>query len=1200
VTSVEQFVHLHVHTEYSILDGAAKLKPLIKEVEQHGMPAVGMTDHGNMFGSFEMWDKTRGSDVKPILGIEAYIAPESRFTKKQVFWGQASQRGSDSGGEGGDVSGGGRFTHMTMWAKNATGLRNLFKLSSLASIDGYYSKPRMDQEIIAANPEGIVATTGCPSGAVQTRLRLGQYDEAIKVAAEYRDIFGPENYFVEVMDHGLAIERSVREGLIKISKELGLRPVATNDSHYVTADQAEPHDVLLCIGTGKNTDDPNRLRFGGSGYYVKSASELRSYWDTELPGACDSTLLIAEMVAPDAYDEVFNEVDRMPQFGVPEGETQASWLRKEVARGTAYRFGDNPDPAVHERLELELGLMESLGFSSYFLIVADICRHARDNGIRVGPGRGSATGSMVAYVLRITELDPIEHMLLFERFLNPERISPPDIDLDFDDRRRGDMIRYVTAKYGEPSVAQVLTFGTIKTKAAIKDSSRVLGYPFAMGERITKALPPAVMAKDIPLAGIFDETHERYNEAGEIRALYASDPDVKKVIDTARGIEGLTRGTGVHACAVIIGAQPLIDVIPIHKRDSDGAIITGFPYPDCERMGLLKMDFLGLRNLTVIADTIANVRETRGIEIDLDKQPLADKPTFELMARGETLGVFQLDNAGMRSLLKSMVPTKFGDIAAVLALYRPGPMAANAHIDYADRKNGRKPVVPIHPELEEALEPILGETYGLVVYQEQVMAIARTLAGYSLGGADLLRRAMGKKKKEILDAEFEKFSAGMAANGYSKTATQAVWDVLVPFSGYGFNKSHTAGYGIVSFWTAYLKANYPAEFMAALLTSVGDNKDTMAIYLSECRRMGIKVMPPDVNDSSLHFTPVGTDVRFGLGAIRNVGENVVASIVKTRSAKLAYTSFSDFLDKSDITVCNKRTVESLIKAGAFDSLGQPRRALFEAHDRAIDSVLGLKRQEAIGQDSLFGGLDSPASEAFGGVTIPDDAQEWDQKVKLNFEREMLGLYVSSHPLDGAEGLLARNRDASIAELLDSGRTEGYVKVAGIISKIDRKITKAGAMWAIVTVEDLDASIEVLFFPQSYTLFQAELAEDACISVQGRVNDRDGTINLNGQELSPLDLTGIGRDMPIKLMVQGRQINESTITELRRILTVYPGSRDVHLTITDPAKTATYSLPRYQVDGSSAFVSDIKHLFGMRAVESAGTEQPRAARTMRSA
>lgn len=1189
--SSDSFVHLHVHTEYSKLDGAAKMKPLVKEAARLGMPAIGMSDHGNMFGAYDLWNtvqaaRKEGADIKPIIGIEAYVAPESRHLKRPVFWGgPAYQRAGVVGDEeeegGKDVSGRGAYTHITMQSINATGLRNLFKLSSIASFEGFYKAPRMDRELISQYAEGIVATTGCPSGEVQTRLRLGQFDEAVKAASAYQDIFGKERYFLELMDHDIGIERQVRDGLLELGRKLGIPPLATNDSHYVTEDQASAHDAMLAIGVGRNLDDPKRFRFNGNGYFIKSAENMRRLFEG-VPGACDSSLLIAEMVAPDAYDEVFAENKAwMPQFPVPEGETQASWLRKEVYKGAYRRFGDVLSQEYIDRIELELALMERMDFCAYFLIVGDICQYAKGSGIALGPGRGSATGSMVAYCLRITELDPIEHKLLFERFLNPERISPPDIDLDFADDRRDEMLRYVTDKYGADCVAQVNTFGRIKTKQAIKDASRILGYPFALGDKITKALPPAVMAKDIPLYGIFDEKHERYKEAGEIRSLYDADPDVKKVIDTARGVEGMMRNFGVHACAVIIGSQPLTNAVPLHMREKDHAVITGFEYPSCEAMGLLKMDFLGLRNLSVISDAIALIKTNHGVDIDLETLPLADDKAFALMSRGDTLGVFQLDNSGMRNLLKSMGVTKFEDIAAVLALYRPGPMEANSHINYAERKNGRQEAAPIHPELAEVLEPILGETYGLVVYQEQVMAIARNLAGYSLGGADLLRRAMGKKKKEILDAEFERFSSGMHDNGYSKEATQAVWDVLVPFSGYGFNKSHTAGYGIVSFWTAYLKANYPVEFMAALLTSTGGDKDKSAIYLAECRRMGIKVLPPDVNDSAHQFTPVGESIRFGLGAVRNVGENVVDAIIRSRRSKGAYGSFADFLDKVELVVCNKRAIESLIKSGGFDSLGHPRRALVEAHEQAVDSVIGIKKAEAFGQDSLFGELESDgaAGEGFGVAMISNDMPEWAKKTLLSFEREMLGLYVSDHPLGGAEAILARQRDLAIPDLLESDRSEGQVRIAGLITKVERKVNQRGETWAAVVVEDLDASIDVLFFPQSYQLYVDELRPDAAVSVRGNLKERDGVKSVMGQELTPLDVSSAGSDAPVLLTLRERRINRQTIAELKRILETYPGTQPLHLKVVGADATVRYALPAYRVEPDNSFYSDLKALFG---------------------
>ncbi|SDL30328.1 DNA polymerase-3 subunit alpha [Nonomuraea jiangxiensis] len=1173
-------MHLHVHTEYSMLDGAAKLKPLFKEAERLGMPAIAMSDHGNMFGAYEFQKVAAGSPVKPIIGIEAYVAPASRFFKKPVFWGSRAETGVADAEGGKDVSGGGRYTHMTMWAKDATGLSNLFRLSSLASFEGYYGKPRMDQELISQYSEGIIATTGCPSGVVQTRLRLGQYDEAVKAAGEYQEIFGKENYFLELMDHGIDIEREVRADLLKLAKQLNIPLLVTNDSHYVTEDQADAHDSLLCVGVGKNKDDPNRFRFNGSGYYLKPADEMYALFP-ELPEACDNTLLVAEMIGD--YGDVFAQVDRMPDYpDVPEGETQESWLRKEVERGLVMRYGDPVPAEVMERYETEMKVIGPMGFSSYFLVVADICKYARDNGIAVGPGRGSATGSIVAYATRITELDPLEHGLLFERFLNPERINPPDVDLDFDDRQRDRMVAYVTQKYGSEYTAQVNTFGTIKAKAAVKDASRILGYPFAMGDKITKAMPPDVMGKGVPLSDIFNQDHPRYNEGTELRALYENDPDVKKVIDTGRGIEGLIRGTGVHAAAVILSSTPLLDLIPMHMRDKDGVVITGFDYPSCEEMGLVKMDFLGLRNLGIIDHAIQIIKQNRGIELDTLTMPLDDAKTYQLLARGDTLGVFQLDGGPMRSLLKLMEPTRFEDIAAVLALYRPGPMAANAHTNYAHRKNGRQDIEPIHPELKEALEPILGPTFHLLVYQEQIMAVARELAGYTLGGADLLRRAMGKKKKEILDAEFANFQKGMRGNGYSDQSIQALWDVMLPFSGYAFNKSHTAGYGLVAYWTAYLKANYPAEYMAALLTSVGDDKDKAAVYLAECRKMGIRVLPPDVNDSQLDFVAVGdTEVRFGMGAVRNVGENVVEGIVKARTEKGRFTDFNDFLGKVPLTACNKRVIESLIKAGAYDSLEHPRKGLLMVHEQAVDSVIDIKKNEAHGQDSLFGGLADDGDEQVFSIAIPDG--EWDKKTKLDFEREMLGLYVSDHPLAGAERLLARNRDTTIVDLLDSGRDDrGDVQVSGLVTKVDRRVNKAGNTWAILTVEDMDAAVECLFFPRNYELYGPELRPDIVVSVRGQINNRDGAISVFAQEMSLIDVSGVNSEAgaPITLMLREERITPSLLEELRQVLATHQGQVPLHINVRRPAgKVMVMALPDWPVNAAPSFAADIKALLG---------------------
>ncbi|MER7454717.1 DNA polymerase III subunit alpha [Nocardia beijingensis] len=1169
------FVHLHNHTEYSMLDGAAKISPLFAEAKRLGMNAVGMTDHGNMYGASEFYNSANKHDIKPIIGIEAYIAPGSRFDTKRVQWGDPSQKGDD-------VSGSGAYTHMTMVAENATGLRNLFKLSSLASIEGQLGKwARMDAEIIAQYAEGIIATTGCPSGEVQTRLRLGHDREALEAAAKWQEIFGKDNFFLEVMDHGLSIERRVREGLLNIGKQLGIPALATNDCHYVTKDQSANHEALLCVQTGKTLSDPTRFKFDGDGYYLKSAEEMRALWDAEVPGACDNTVLIGERVQ--SYDDVWAFKDRMPVFPVPEGEDQDSWLRKEVDRGLARRFPGGVPEEYYTRAYFELDVIKQKGFPAYFLVVGDLVKHAREVGIRVGPGRGSAAGSLVAYALGITNIDPLPHGLLFERFLNPERPSAPDIDIDFDDRRRGEMVRYATEKWGTDRVAQVITFGTIKTKAAIKDSARVqFGQPgFAIADQISKALPPPIMAKDIPLSGIMDPDHERYKEAAEVRELISSNPDVAKIYETARGLEGLIRNAGVHACAVIMSSEPLMDAIPVWKRPQDGAIITGWDYPSCEAIGLLKMDFLGLRNLTVIGDALDNIKANRGIDLDMDNLPLDDPATYELLSRGDTLGVFQLDGGPMRDLLRRMQPTGFNDIVAVLALYRPGPMGMNAHNDYADRKNGRQPIKPIHPELEEPLKDILAETYGLIVYQEQIMFIAQKVASYSMGKADALRKAMGKKKLEVLEAEYKGFHEGMTNNGFSEGAVKALWDTILPFAGYAFNKSHAAGYGLVSFWTAYLKANYPAEYMAGLLTSVGDDKDKAAVYLSDCRRLGITVLPPDVNESEQNFASVGKDIRFGLGAVRNVGANVVASIIQARKEKSKFTDFSDYLNKIDAIAASKKVTESLIKAGGFDSLGHPRKGLMLIHSDAIDAVMATKKAEAMGQFDLFGGLDADESvTSVFNVKVPDE--EWESKHRLALEREMLGLYVSGHPLNGVEHVLAAQADTQIPAILEGDIKDGtQVTVGGILASVNRRINKNGLAWASAQLEDLTGGIEVLFFPQAYSVYGMDVVEDAVVLVKARVSVRDDRISLIANDLAVPDLSAVGVAKPLAVTITTRMCTPDKIGELKRVLSRHPGTSDVHIRhVGARDKTTLLKLDeRLRVSPSSALMGDLKALLG---------------------
>jgi DNA polymerase III subunit alpha len=1088
------FVHLHVHTEYSMLDGAARLGDLLAGCEQDGMAAIAMTDHGNVHGAYDFYQRAQAAGIKPIIGLEAYVAPGHRAGRQPVRWGTPAQKDDDVGGAG-------AYTHLTLLAQSTEGLHNIFRLSSLAWLEGYFRKPRVDAELLARHANGIIATTGCPGGEVQTRLRLGQYSQALAAAARLRDIFGPENLFVELMEHDLLIERRARDGLRQIARDLSLPFVVTNDTHYTRRADALAHEALLCVQTATTLADPARFRFEGNGYYLRSAREMRGLaTDEEWQAGCDSTLAIAERA-----DVSFSRRNLMPGFPLPDGRSAADLLRHETWRGMAERYPGGFDSERRQRAEHELTVIEMTGFSSYFLVVADLVGWARARGIRVGPGRGSAAGSLVAYALGITGLDPVRHGLIFERFLNPERKSMPDIDIDFDERGRAEVIRQVSAKYGADRVAQIVTFATIKAKAAVKDSARVLGFPYAVGDRITKVVPPPVLGRDMPLAGVFDDRHPRYGEAGELRALRDAEPQVRQVIDTALGLEGLIRQAGVHAAGVIMSSEPLLDHIPVWRREADGPVITQFDYAACEDLGLLKMDILGLRNLTVIGDAVAGIAANRGEQVTVETLPLDDAAAYQLLARGDTLGVFQLDGGPVRALLRAMQPDRFEDILAVLALYRPGPMGANAHNEYADRKAGRKPVTPVHPELAAPLAGILGETYGLIVYQEQVMAIAQQLAGYSPGGADLLRRAMGKKKKEILEAEFEPFAAGMRANGYSDPAITTIWNILVPFSDYAFTKAHAAAYGLVSYWTAYLKARYPAEYMAGLLTSVAGDPDRSALYLSECRRMGITVLPPDVNASAAVFTPAGPDIRFGLAAVRNVGGAVVAAIAAARQAAGAFTSFSDFLRKVPASVCNRRVTESLIKAGAFDSLGHSRRGLMLICEPAIDSVMAVKRKEAVGQDSLFG-PDAGSATAFE-VPVPDG--DWEKSTLLAFEREMLGCYVSGHPLLGYERALAAVTECSVADLLavsaddpDRGYPDGQlVTVAGILSGVQRKVTRQGAAWAAATLEDLAGAAEVLFFPVTYQRYGSLLADDAIVVVRGRLDRRDDVPKLVAMDVS---------------------------------------------------------------------------------------------------
>ena len=1179
------FVHLHNHTHYSLLDGASKIPDLVARAKELGMPAIAITDHGNMHGAYEMWSTAVKNGIKPIIGIEAYVTPETaRQDKSRVHWGTEEQRSDD-------VSGGGLITHMTMWAQNDEGLENLIKASSIANLEGLVMRyPRMDKDLLSTYSKGVIASSGCPSGIIQTRLRLGQFDEALRAAGEFQDIFGKDNFFIELMNHGLSIETRVTKDLLEISKKLNAPLLATNDLHYVREEDRESQDAMLCINSGSRLDDPNRFKFDGSGYYLKSAEQMRELFK-EFPEACDNTLEIARrcnVMFDDGEDGAF-----MPKFDCPEGWDETSLFLKKVEEGLERRYNNNVPIEVLKQADYECGVICQMQFCGYFLVVADYINWAKEHGVMVGPGRGSAAGAMVAYAMGITELDPMKHGLIFERFLNPERVSLPDIDVDFDPDGRAKVLEYVGEKYGKDKVAQCVIYGTIKTKQALKDAARIMGYEFSVGEKITKILPPAKNGKDMSLREIFDENSKRYAEAREFREMYGSDEDIKKITGEARGIEGLIRQTGVHACATIMGSEPITNTSPLLER-TDGTITTTFEYHTCETLGLVKMDFLGLSNLTVIRDTIRNVENNRHTKIDYTKIPLDDKETYKLLARGDTLGVFQLDSDGMRALLRTLKPDNFNDISALIALYRPGPMDMDSHTNYAKRKNGLQKITPIHPEVAEPLKDVLGETYGLIVYQEQVQSAARILAGYSLGKADVLRRAMGKKKPEVLAKEKIPFFKGMQEHGYSKEAAQAVWDVLVPFSGYAFNKAHSAAYGLISYWTAYLKTHYPVEFMAALLQNERTNKDKTALYLGEARRMGIRILPPDVNESVLEYSAVGDVVRFGLGAIRNVGDKAVKDIIAEReSSRGRFVNFKDFVKRVSFDALNRRLVESLIKAGAFDSIDPNRRAIWEICGQMIDSVIPIKRKQLEGQFDLFSSIDEDnTDQSFLGdaeVNVPD-VEEWDKKTKLNFEREMLGLYVSDHPLSGLSAVLTSLSDMSIAELIDKAKTMNdrtQVTLAGLITGVDRRVSKQGNAWAIITLEDMESSIQCMFFSKAYEAAANDFAIDQVAQIRGVVEVRDETVSLRGKYFEIPSLESVD-SRPLNIVLPHMSINKSKLDKLSSILCEHPGCCEVNLAIVDDQGNSKVFVfgDKFRVKRDTSLFAEIKILFGPSCLPSA--------------
>ncbi|MHB8669861.1 MAG: DNA polymerase III subunit alpha [Acidimicrobiales bacterium] len=1207
----DSFTHLHLHTEFSMLDGAARVEEVIAAAAADGQPAIGITDHGNMYGVLDFYQAARDQGVVPIIGTEAYMAAESRHERPR-------RRGrlDDTGGEG--EAGEKLYYHLTLLAENDLGYRNLLKLSSRAYLEGYFYKPRLDWELLGDHHEGIIATTGCLGGVVLQSLLAGDFDGALKRAGRLQDIFGPDNLFVELQDHGIEAQQRTNPQLIEIARALGAPLLATNDSHYTRREDHVAHDALLCVQTGSSIDDPKRFKFEGDQHYLKSAAEMRSLF-AHWPEACDNTLWIAER----ARVEIEFGKPQLPTFPLPPGfASEDAYLRHLTEAGARERYchspgggqGSLPDQVV-ARLKYELGVIRDMGFSAYFLVVWDLIRHAREKGIRVGPGRGSAAGCLVAYCLRIVDLDPIRYDLIFERFLNPGRKQMPDIDMDFDSRYRGEMIRYATEKYGWDHVAQIVTFSTIKARAAVRDAARVLGYPYAVGDRIAKAMPPLVMGRDTPLASCFEQRpgHEDgYRAAAELRAMYENDPDAKAVISVARGLEGLRRQDGIHAAAVVITREPLTDHLPIQRKPDPGGgagaagagpgaaphddapVVTQYEMHGVEKLGLLKMDFLGLRNLDVIEVTVDLVRREGG-ELDIDSVPLDDEPTFEMLRRGDSIGVFQLEGGPMRSLMRSLAPTTFDDVAALVALYRPGPMAANMHNDYADRKNGRKPITYLHPDLAD----ILADTQGLMIYQESVMRVAQRFAGYSLEEADNLRKACGKKIRALIATEREKFVSGCERTGYGRELGEKLFDVIEPFADYAFNKSHSYGYGYVAYQTAYLKCHHPVQYFAALLTSVKDDKDRTAVYLAECRALGIRVLVPDINVSDADFIARGDTIPFGLSAIRNVGEGLVAHIVaeRERPGGGPFMDFYDFCERVDPMVLNKRTVESLIKAGAFDSLGHPRRGLLAVFEQVIDTTLARRRERELGIQSLFDcdlGSGSAANPVAAGrpadgrdgrvepaqmdrVAIPDLV--FDKMPQLAFEKEMLGLYISDHPLMGTEATLARYADCTISEVRDL--PEGEARwVGGVVTSLQRKYTKRGDLMAVFVLEDLRATIEVMVFPRTMEEYGALLEADAIACVRGRLDLREEPAKLVCLEIKRPPLVpgadGGGSVPSLFELSLPAHPTASVLDGLKRVLREYPGDTPVVLRVGD----SRVRLPaEFAVDTRNGLCAELRVLPG---------------------
>jgi len=1144
-----QFVHLHLHTQYSLLDGANQIDPLVQRVKSFGQPAVAMTDHGNMFGAVEFYRKAKDAGVKPIIGCEAYMAPGSRFTK-------------DSALAHND------YYHLILLATNLRGYQNLIKLVSKAYLEGFYYKPRMDKELLQQHHEGLIALSGCLSGEVAYLIGQKDLEGATKAAGEYREIFGKDYYYLELQANGLEHQRVANEGLLDIHKKLGIPLAGTNDCHYLKKEDARPHDLMLCLQTGKTINEPNRMKFDTDQLYVKSTDEITAEFK-ELPEAVANTVTIAEACN---LELALNQT-HLPQYKVPDGFTRETYVEHLAKEGLAARLKERPSSipalAYEVRLKEELTIICSMGFAGYFLIVWDIIRFARSRGIPVGPGRGSAAGSLVAYALRITDLDPLVYTLLFERFLNPERVSLPDIDMDFCMNRRGEVINYVVDKYGSDHVAQIITFGTLGAKAAIRDIGRVLEIPYAEVDRVAKLVPNQL---NITL-------DDALLQEPKLRELTETDPKIGELMSIAKSLEGLARHASTHAAGVVISEGPLTDHVPLYKGAND-EIVTQYSMGDVEKIGLVKFDFLGLKTLTMIHNAVNLINRMHPDQppLSIEQLPYTDPQTFALLASGKTTGLFQLESAGMRDLLTGLRPDRFEDIIAIIALYRPGPM--DLIPDFIKRKQGKVPITYEVPELE----PLLKDTYGVIVYQEQVMAIANKIAGFSLGQADILRRAMGKKKPEEMEKLRAKFIEGAKGRKISEPKAKKLFDLIQKFAGYGFNKSHAAAYAVVTYHTALLKAHYPTQFMAALLTIEMGNTDKMVGYLTECRDMSIKVLPPDVNESQRDFAVAEGGIRFGLAAIKNVGEGAVESIIAVRDDMGKFLSFFDFCRRIDLRKVNKRMLEGLIKSGAFDSTGARRAQLMAVLDQAVDEGAAAQQERERGQTSIFG--DGPSADSVHGLTeatLPD-LPEWDQGQLLKYERELTGFYITAHPLSRFEAALKKFSTATTGTLGEV--TDGKeVKLCGIVTTVKTLTTKKGDRMAYVQIEDPQGLMEIIVFPDLFKSASDLLVPERVIRITGIVDRAEKGTRVKGTKIEALESLLARAVSHINIRVTDGPDASTQLGQVEQILRRHPGPTAISFTLCLPPdlEADTEPVPNVKVLPSEGFVAEVENVLGKGAV-----------------